>query len=140
MPPEIEATTNTRTASLRNCCRVVALDAAIALGFERLRHGAANPLARLPGMIGKRQPAQRSQTFGAQRAGNVVEPAAAQPMQKLLRVIAIMLRAVAAADSMFRRATSPLVSPAGCPASARGSVSSSRNCTAGNSLRRPNWS
>ena len=62
------------------------------LGFQRLADGAANALAGLPGVIGKRQPSQRPQAFGAQRARNVVQPATAQPLQQLLRVFAIVLR------------------------------------------------
>ena len=93
VPPEIEATTNTRTASLRNgCCVVCGGRRRSRPASSACANRAANPLARLPGVIGQCQPAQRAQAFGPQRARNVVQPAAAQPIQQLLRVLAIMLR------------------------------------------------
>ena len=62
------------------------------LGVDRLRDRAANALAGLPCMIDKGEPAKRAQSFGAERFGNVVQPAAAKPRQELVPALAVMLR------------------------------------------------
>ncbi len=56
--------------------------------FHRFRQ----PLADLVQMVHQRQAAQRTQALRLQRAGDVVEPATAEPLEELLRVAAIVLR------------------------------------------------
>ena len=50
--------------------------------------GLLQPGGHLLGMIDQRQPAQRPQPLGLQRAGNVEQPATAEPLQDLTRIFA----------------------------------------------------